>query len=633
MGFLDSRRVTGTNNPNKQVSVNRWEGLLDDIEAATLVPLSKYADNTGATNAAAGILAAVAAAVPIAVFATPLKMVAIDRGEFSVETEVDLSGENVRFVGKGGTIFPNKGTAGGNVFKSTSGILEFHDVEFDGGSPQPTTATANTYIVRAGNSASYMDRVEVKGCKFANLTAVGSTDRATNLLVTHLIYLDGVTEAVVERNTADTISGAATFYRNITSLRQHGNTWTGVQWYNTNVDYNVVSGVIEGDFFNCTDTQGVYWGGAINTVNNYGLTQNANIQILNNVFAGYFSYGGVIRSQSDKSVTIKGNMFGLCRQGSLAVINDQITLIRVLTRERLGANPTASNPPKSVKISDNQALLGIGTGVNGTGARVFIYITNDWDTSRNPIESVLIDGKNVCRSPSATEFFTHGVLVHGLTGGVENVGIFDSDSEVYLTTATPVGGGIGLVGSSSQGLVDRVQLGGNRVKNLETAASSTQVCIQIGANVDNVRSVRPNTCIGGFYGVRTLSGTGPTLENLDDQIFESCTTNTLFSQPLSLLGKPTVAQLTNANKTLTSGSQPTQYLNVALTAARTITLPAPGYSGRRFKIVRSANATGAFNLNINTSAAVLVNALTAASTWCEVQDDGTEYRLIANGTL
>jgi hypothetical protein len=49
--------------------------------------------------------------------------------------------------------------------------------------------------------------------------------------------------------------------------------------------------------------------------------------------------------------------------------------------------------------------------------------------------------------------------------------------------------------------------------------------------------------------------------------------------------------------------------------------------------VRSANATGAFDLNINTSAAVLVKALTAASTWCEVQDDGTEYRLIANGTL
>jgi hypothetical protein len=90
----------------------------------------------------------------------------------------------------------------------------------------------------------------------------------------------------------------------------------------------------------------------------------------------------------------------------------------------------------------------------------------------------------------------------------------------------------------------------------------------------------------------------------------------------------------NASTTLNAtASKMTQYFDTALTAARTVTLPAPGKEGRRFRVVRTANATGAFNLTVQTSAAVALKVLAAASTWADFEDDGTEYRLTAAGSL
>lgn len=52
-----------------------------------------------------------------------------------------------------------------------------------------------------------------------------------------------------------------------------------------------------------------------------------------------------------------------------------------------------------------------------------------------------------------------------------------------------------------------------------------------------------------------------------------------------------------------------------------ITLSTTGaYNGAKFRIVREASATGAFNLNVGTGP---LKALTAASTWCEVEYDGS----------
>lgn len=130
--------------------------------------------------------------------------------------------------------------------------------------------------------------------------------------------------------------------------------------------------------------------------------------------------------------------------------------------------------------------------------------------------------------------------------------------------------------------------------------------------------------------VGAIRGTADTFRPASGSNFD---TNFTYSLGDGFAGHPGSGTLTDANVTLQLGSKKVQRLDVAITAARTVTLPAPGNAGRRLRIVRSANATGAFNLNINTSAAVLLKALAAASTWAEVEDDGTEYRLIGAGSL
>lgn len=88
---------------------------------------------------------------------------------------------------------------------------------------------------------------------------------------------------------------------------------------------------------------------------------------------------------------------------------------------------------------------------------------------------------------------------------------------------------------------------------------------------------------------------------------------------LQAAGRATVADLGNTNTTLLWGSAPTQRCQVPITADRSVTLPAPTCGGR-FRIVRTAEATGAFSLDVHAPGAVLVAQL-AAGQWVDV--DGT----------
>jgi predicted phage tail protein len=87
----------------------------------------------------------------------------------------------------------------------------------------------------------------------------------------------------------------------------------------------------------------------------------------------------------------------------------------------------------------------------------------------------------------------------------------------------------------------------------------------------------------------------------------------------------------DAAATLTvATSEITQVWNTPLTADRAVTLSTTGaYNGAVFKIVRTAAATGAYNLNVGTGP---LKAL-AAGTWCEVKYDGSAWILTAYGAL
>jgi hypothetical protein len=104
----------------------------------------------------------------------------------------------------------------------------------------------------------------------------------------------------------------------------------------------------------------------------------------------------------------------------------------------------------------------------------------------------------------------------------------------------------------------------------------------------------------------------------------------------SITGRRGIDTQGNASVTMdVTISKEVQNFNTALTANRTVTLPAP-VSGltRRFRIARSASATGSFNLTVNTSSAVALRALTAASTFVDVlSDNGAEYVVVGSGAI
>lgn len=155
-----------------------------------------------------------------------------------------------------------------------------------------------------------------------------------------------------------------------------------------------------------------------------------------------------------------------------------------------------------------------------------------------------------------------------------------------------------------------------------------------GAKI-NARTTKFPTAAGTpYYGMAISSNT----TNCDIVLKSENTT----SYPISgVNANPNTIRINNHNTinadvgdsaaTLTGGtSKSTQIWNTPITADRAVTLTAsPAWGDLKFKIVRTAAATGAFNLNVGTGP---LKAL-AAGTWCEVTFNGTAWVLTAYGAL
>ena len=82
---------------------------------------------------------------------------------------------------------------------------------------------------------------------------------------------------------------------------------------------------------------------------------------------------------------------------------------------------------------------------------------------------------------------------------------------------------------------------------------------------------------------------------------------------------------------LVNSDEKTQIWNTALTADRAVTLSTTGaLAGHRFRIIRTANATGAFNLNVGTGP---LKAMGTAGSFADVEYDGSAWFLAAYGAL
>lgn len=95
---------------------------------------------------------------------------------------------------------------------------------------------------------------------------------------------------------------------------------------------------------------------------------------------------------------------------------------------------------------------------------------------------------------------------------------------------------------------------------------------------------------------------------------------------------PTVsADMGDASITIKAGEAAlTQRFNTTLTAGRNITLSSVNaFTGAKFRVVRQAGATGAFNLDVGPG----LKTLTAAGQWCDVEYSGSAWILSAYGSL
>ena len=157
----------------------------------------------------------------------------------------------------------------------------------------------------------------------------------------------------------------------------------------------------------------------------------------------------------------------------------------------------------------------------------------------------------------------------------------------------------------------------------------------ITANISFIVTTTPklfiikNSSTGDFtITVKTSSGTGIVVARGARELLYCDGTNVVVPLPVRAVS----ADKGDAAATLSVGvSETTQVWGTALTADRAVTLNTFGAkSGDRFRIVRTAAATGAFNLNVGTGP---LKAMGTAGSFSDVEYNGTAWVLTAYGTL
>jgi hypothetical protein len=451
-------------------------------------------------------------------------------GDYLIGSPISVTNPISMLGGAGSTIVPSLGLTGGNLFTFETDNVTIDGLTFDATGQTYTTATGNTRIILLGGFGSatkYYNHV-VTRCNFVNVLY---NNGWSGVLATHAVYVDNVDDVTIIDNTFDGVGGAAVFAKSSHNLVVENNYIKDTRWYSVNLDYDIQNFSVANNTFNLSLPEGINYGGAVNTVSNYGLIPVQNGVIARNSFSGNFAYGSIIRIQSSKNIVIESNIIEEgCDVGTQGV-GGTLGAIRVTTRGLIAPNPTPSIPSENITIRNNY-IYGAAGGVQ----RNAIYVNNDGWVTRQPFKNIHIYGNHVF-STDTSNYWQNGVQISGNEGGAENIWVHDNYLQTYTRSGSPVGGAIGVASSSALFVADRIWIGGNVIEDIGTPAASYQNAVYIGNYTDNIRSISPNYISNFFYGVRTISGAGPTLELLDDQWFDGCTTNTLFGQALSRYGK------------------------------------------------------------------------------------------------
>ncbi len=390
------------------------------------------------------------------------------------------------------------------------------DISIDASADTHAGAVSNKYAVHSGdsNGATKYRNHKVKLNLTGWLYSDGNTG-STNLKVSHGHYVYNVDNVDVSGSVYNQTSGAAYFIRECVGFKSHSVKAIDNVWY----PFNLEEGVEQFDIQHCYqdqtgNTNGVYWGGGINIQSQQVNGGARNIQgiVAHNELKGKYSYGSVIRCNSAENVVIENNRLLQLEQGAVTS-GAGLTGIRVDTR---GISTAAQNGPCQGIVVKNNKLEAINTGTNF----IAIYASNQWQTARNPFKGLTVEGNEII-SADTSNYWESAIIVHGFSGGIEQVVIKDNYGSVYMQSGPIVDGAIGLVATNAGGKVDGVTLGNNVITDLGTATQSYQTGIGYGAFIDNVAVTSSNKMENFFYPTRSFTNSGPTLNYINDIVADS----------------------------------------------------------------------------------------------------------------
>lgn len=457
----------------------------------------------------------------------------------------------IHFYG-GGCLRPDLGAGGGKMIAFETDDATVEKIEVDG-TGSTGTLTDNTYIFFGGDGTTQFERHSYRDNYIHDCNLSDGLTGASNLLVTHAIYVDQVDHVEVDRNHFNTVSGAAVFTRDIDGLSVDHNRIIDVQWYNVNLDSGTTNFTVNHNYFDCQLATGVFYGGMVNLMSLQTGDRNEQGEVHDNRFKGNVSYGTVIRALSIDNVKITNNVIKEWDFGTWS-ISDDISAIRVDTR---GISTVSENGPSNNITIARNTMENPGTVEDHRA----IYIGNQWQTARNPMRNIRIFDNEIT-SASTSLYFSEGIICHGFSGGMEDVYIYDNKVTVYGQTSPVVGGAIGFVATNSGGAVDRIYLGRNAIVGLGTPSGSQEVGFSIGAYATKVYNTDKNYIDNFFYGVRTLTNSGSVLEGLDRQDFDTNTTDTLFNVVLSKYEQLLFGSTTWDPGSISDGDEQTQTVTV-----------------------------------------------------------------------
>lgn len=448
----------------------------------------------------------------------------------------------------GHKIIPSLGLSGGKAFAFETDDVEVDGLMMDAAGETFTPAIGNTYALFGGDgTVKYYNHRYINN-KILNMSFSDGNEGdgpPKNLLVSHAIYVDNVDDVVIEDNIVDTISGSCVFLRDNHGISVCNNRFEDMRWYPINLTFNVQHWVIDNNQILSGTTQGVYWGGAINVVSDIGEIRVQHGEFTNNYITGAFSYGAVIRIQSGVDIKIAHNEL---KDITVGTLGSDMTGIAVTTR---GISSVDKNSPSENIIIEHNILHGIPD--NSPNKANAIKVDNLWWPATELAKNIIVRDNQIF-SPDTSSYWGSGIIFHGFTGGFQNVWVENNHVETYLQASPTVGGSIGFTGTDANGLISKVYVGGNVVEDIGTPASAYQYGLGFNAYVDEVVNTKPNHLKNLFYGVRTLANSGPTLERIDDQIFNTCTTNELFAVKPSLYARFLEASTTYDPPSLADGA-------------------------------------------------------------------------------